>query len=56
MSTSVTRPTELYIVNADGSGERQLTRFNEALNQEIAWADAEVFTYQSVGGWRSKAG
>lgn len=50
VSTSVTRPTELYIVNADGSGERQLTRFNEALNQEIAWADAEVFTYQSVGG------
>ncbi len=50
VATSVTRPTELYIANADGSGERQLTRFNDALNQQVAWADAEVFTYESVGG------
>jgi dipeptidyl aminopeptidase/acylaminoacyl peptidase len=50
VATSTTRPTELFLANADGTGERQLTRFNEALNQEVAWSDAEVFTYPSVGG------
>lgn len=48
VSTSVTAPTELYIANVDGSGERRLTGFNDALNREIAWADAERFTYRSV--------
>lgn len=50
IATSSARPTELYLANADGTGERQLTRMNEALNQEVAWADSEVFTYESVGG------
>lgn len=50
VSTSVTRPTELFLASADGTGERQVTRFNEALNREVAWADAERFTYPSVGG------
>lgn len=50
VATSLTRPTELYIANADGSGERKLTSFNEALNKEIAWSDAERITYKSVGG------
>ncbi len=50
VATSTTRPTELFIANADGTGERQLTRFNDALNQQVAWSDAEVFTYPSVGG------
>lgn len=50
VATSVTRPTELFIANADGTGERQLTSFNEALAREVAFADAEVFTYESVGG------
>jgi dipeptidyl aminopeptidase/acylaminoacyl peptidase len=50
VATGVTRPTELYLANADGSGERQLTRFNDALNREIAWPEAERFTYESVGG------
>ncbi len=50
VGTTLTRPTELFIVNTDGTQERQLTRFNEALNQEIAWSDAERFTYKSVGG------
>jgi dipeptidyl aminopeptidase/acylaminoacyl peptidase len=48
--TSLTRPTELYVANADGSGERKLTNFNEKLNNEIAWSDAERTTYESVGG------
>jgi len=50
VATSTTRPTELFVAGVDGSNERQLTRFNEKLNQEVAWADAERFTYRSVGG------
>ncbi len=58
-ATSMTKPTELYIANADGSGERQLTRFNDALNSDVVWSDAERFTYKSVGnleieGWLMK--
>ncbi len=59
IGTSLTRPTELFVAGVDGSGERQLTRFNDRLNQEVAWADAERFTYRSVGnveieGWLMK--
>jgi dipeptidyl aminopeptidase/acylaminoacyl peptidase len=50
VATSVDRPTELYIADIDGRNERQLTRFNDALNREIAWSGADVFTYESVGG------
>jgi dipeptidyl aminopeptidase/acylaminoacyl peptidase len=50
VSTSVDRPTELYIARTDGRGERRLTGFNDALNAEIAWSPAERFTYESVGG------
>jgi dipeptidyl aminopeptidase/acylaminoacyl peptidase len=55
IATSVTQPTELFLGNADGSGERQLTRFNEKLNTEIAWPEAERFTYKSVGGLEIEA-
>jgi dipeptidyl aminopeptidase/acylaminoacyl peptidase len=56
---TVTMPTELCVMDADGRNERKLTSFNEALNNEVAWADAERFTYQSVGnreieGWLMK--
>ena len=59
VSTSVTKPTELFIAGADGRNERQLTTFNDALNREIAWSDAERITYKSVGdveieGWLMK--
>ncbi len=50
VSTSVNTPTELHIAGVDGRGERVLTRFNEALNKDIAWQEAERFTYPSVGG------
>ena len=50
MSTSLTQPTELYSANADGSGEAKLTSFNDALNKEVAWSDAEPFTYKSASG------
>lgn len=59
IATSMTRPTELFIAGGDGQGERQLTRFNDKLNVDIAWSDAERFTYKSVGnleieGWLMK--
>jgi dipeptidyl aminopeptidase/acylaminoacyl peptidase len=50
VATDVTRPTELFVANADGSGERRLTSFNDKLTREIAFADAERFVYPSVGG------
>lgn len=59
VSTSMTKPTELFMADASGQGERQLTRFNDKLNSEIAWSDAERFTFKSVGnleieGWLMK--
>jgi dipeptidyl aminopeptidase/acylaminoacyl peptidase len=50
VATSVTRPTELYVADASGTNERRLTSFNDALNRDIAWSDAERFTFASVGG------
>ena len=50
VATSVNRPTELFIADLDGRNERKLTSFNDQLNAEIAWSDAEKFTFQGVGG------
>ncbi|MBA3671508.1 MAG: S9 family peptidase [Gemmatimonadaceae bacterium] len=50
VSTSITRPTELYVVDADGRNERRLTSFNDKLLSVVAFSDAERFTYPSVGG------
>ena len=55
VATSVTQPTELYIADIDGSDERRLTAFNAELNAEIAWPEAERFTYESVGGLEIEA-
>ena len=55
VSTSITKPTELYIANSDGTGEVKLTTFNDKLNAEVEWADAERFTYKSVGGLEIEA-
>ncbi len=49
VATSLTKPTELFIANADGTGERKLTSFNDAVNADVVWSDAERFTYKSVG-------
>ncbi|HEY1101153.1 MAG TPA: S9 family peptidase, partial [Myxococcota bacterium] len=59
VATSTTKPTELFIANADGTGERRLTSFNDAITKEIAFSDAERFTFRSVGdreveGWLMK--
>ena len=50
VATSVAAPTELFIADLDGKNERRLTSFNDTVNAEIAWSDAEKFTFQGVGG------
>ncbi|MDQ8154960.1 MAG: S9 family peptidase [Gemmatimonadota bacterium] len=58
VATSVASPTELYLADLDGrkdgkndgKNERKLTAFNEKVNAEIAWSDAEKFSFQGVGG------
>ena len=52
IATDMTHPTELFVANADGTGEKKLTSFNDKVNSEVAWADAEEFTYSSVGGMK----
>ena len=55
VATSVNAPTELFVADADGRNERKLTGFNDELNAEIAWPEAERFTYTSVGGLEIEA-
>ena len=55
VSTSMTKPTELFVADGNGGNERQLTHFNDAVNAEIAWSDAERFTYRSVGNLEIEA-
>jgi dipeptidyl aminopeptidase/acylaminoacyl peptidase len=50
VETDLTHPTELYIANADGTNERKLTSFNDKLNSEIEWANAERVLTKGVGG------
>jgi dipeptidyl aminopeptidase/acylaminoacyl peptidase len=55
VSTDVTHPTELYVTNVKTGAEKKLTSFNDKLNAEIGWSDAERFTYKSVGGLEIEA-
>ena len=50
VATDMTHPTELFISDVDGTHERKLTGFNDKVNSEIAFQDADRFTYKSVGG------
>jgi len=57
--STVTMPTELCVMDADSRNERKLTSFNEPLNNQVAWSEAERFAYTSVGnreieGWLMK--
>ncbi len=59
VATSSDRPTELFVLDLATGRERQLTSFNKAVNDEIAWSSHERFTYKSVGdfeieGWLLK--
>lgn len=55
VATSVHQPTELFLASIDGKNERKLTGLNDELNAEIAWPEAERFTYESVGGLEIEA-
>jgi len=55
VATSMTKPTELFVADADGKNERRLTGFNDKLVSEVAFSDAERFTYPSVGGMEIEA-
>ena len=50
VATDMTHPTELFIADANGARERKLSNFNDRINSEIAFENAERFTYPSVGG------
>ena len=50
VATSMTKPTELFVADVDGRNERQVTHFNDKLSRDVAFSDADRFTYQSVGG------
>jgi dipeptidyl aminopeptidase/acylaminoacyl peptidase len=59
ISTDVSHLPEFYTSDINGQGERKLTTFNDALQQEVAFSDAEQFTYKSVDnleieGWLMK--
>jgi dipeptidyl aminopeptidase/acylaminoacyl peptidase len=59
VSTAIAKPTELFVANTDGTGERKLTSFNDSLTTAITFPDADRFTYRSVGnleieGWLMK--
>lgn len=49
-SQSNAMPTELFIMNSDGSGIRQLTHTNDELLSRIALQEAEPFTFKGADG------
>ena len=58
-STDVTHLAEWYTSDINGQNEKRLTTFNDALQKEVAFQDAERFTYKSVDnleieGWLMK--
>lgn len=48
-ATTPTSPAELFVCNADGSGERQLTDFNRDWKAEVALSRPERFRYERDG-------
>jgi len=58
-SSDVSHLAEYYTSDINGQNERKLTGFNDALQKEVAFSDAERFTYKSVDnleieGWLMK--
>ena len=50
VSSTMDTPMELFVSDIDGKNQRKLTSFNEKVSAEIAFSNAERFTYKSVGG------
>ena len=49
IATSIDVPTELFVSDLSGAApERQLTHFNQDLNNTVAWSPGERFTFKSV--------
>ncbi len=55
VATSITQPTELFVLSLEDGTERRLTGFNDELSAEIAWSPAERFTYTSVDDFEIEA-
>ncbi len=49
-ATDPTHPAELFVSNADGSGERKLSALNEAFLKDVELASAERIRYPSADG------
>lgn len=59
ISSDVSHLGEFYTSDINGQNERRLTTFNDALQKEVAFSDAEQFMYKSVDnleieGWLMK--
>ncbi|MCC7195440.1 MAG: S9 family peptidase [Gemmatimonadaceae bacterium] len=59
VSSDVSHLGEFYTSDINGQNERKLTTFNDALQKEVAFSDAEQFMYKSVDnleieGWLMK--
>ncbi len=50
LSSDLENPGDLHIAELDGAKERQITRFNDELRAEIAFAKVEELQYQSTDG------
>jgi dipeptidyl aminopeptidase/acylaminoacyl peptidase len=58
-SSDVSHLGEYYVSDINGQNEKKLTSFNDALQKEVAFSDAERFTYKSldnleIEGWLMK--
>src|SRR5690606_3189362 len=45
---AVDRPTEVWVANPDGSGERQVTHVNDEWMKEVRLSKLEYFTFEGV--------
>jgi dipeptidyl aminopeptidase/acylaminoacyl peptidase len=48
-ATDPVNPAEVFVCNADGTGERQLTDLNRAWKAEVALSAPERYTYERAG-------
>lgn len=49
-SSDISHLAEIYVADADGSNEKKLTTFNDALQKEVAFQPGEQFIFKSVDG------
>ena len=49
-STDISHLAEIYTSAIDGTNEKKLTTFNDALQKEVAFSEGERFTYKAADG------